>query len=68
MRAVIAILGVIGIFPAGMSAQPPNDPNRPKVEVSAANGVTIASTDENYSLTIKTRMAGGIGLDFEVGM
>lgn len=65
MRTIIAILGVIGIFPAGMSAQTPNDPNRPKVEVSAANGVTIASTDENYCLTIKTRMAGGIGLDFD---
>ena len=65
MRRIVAIFGFACFLPVGMSAQTDHESNKPKIEVSAGNGVTIASKDENYSLTIKARMAGGIGLDFD---
>lgn len=35
------------------------------VSVSVGDGVTIASKSEKFSLTIKPRLAGGVGLDFD---
>lgn len=65
MRRIAVILGLAWLMPFGMSAQTAHDSNKPKIEVSAGNGVTIASAEGNYSLTVKARMAGGVGLDFD---
>ncbi len=65
MKRIVTVLGMACLLPSDMCAQAVPDSNKSRIEVSAGNGVTIASKDENYSLTVKARMAGGVGLDFD---